>query len=205
MGILRKKDSSEPVIDDPALIAFERKIQDLYLAQPTEEVASKHISLMLAEAGASSGRSFRVPLLRRLRTSITVRIAAVTTLALGATGGLAYAGALPDAMQDAISSAAAKAGLELPLGDPDAARATQEKAEQVRSDTAKTVNDDVLDAVRSDYESGRQKGDAVSDAANQNRKNENHPSGDGIDRAATDDPPASGRPDDPQDQGPKKP
>lgn len=202
---MRRKNLGATDLTDPALAAFSEKLQSLFLQQPTDEVASGHISKMLAEVASPSARHFKVPLGRRLRSSLSFRVAAVTAVFIGATGGLAYAGALPDAMQDALSSAAAKAGFELPAGDPGQSTAGHAPGGDPGEDSGKSVKSDVLDAVRSDYESGRDKGDAVSDAASQNRSNEDHPNGDGLEGAATDDPPASGRPDDPQDQGPKKP
>lgn len=204
MSLLRRKDLGAPDLTDPALTAFSEKVQSLFLTEPTDEVASGHIAKMLAEVSSPSATHFKVPIRRRLRNSLSFRVAAVTAVFIGATGGLAYAGILPDAMQDALSSAASKAGFELPVGDPGQSTSGDDGARN-SGDSGQRAKEDVLDAVRSDYDSGREKGDAVSDAANQNRNSQDHPNGDGPKGTATDDPPASGRPDDPQDQGPKKP
>ena len=204
MRLLRRKDLEAVDLTDPDLAAFSERLQSLYLEDPGGEVVSRHISMMLAEADSPSSGHFKVPLSRRLRSSLSFRLAAVTAIFIGATGGLAYAGALPDAMQDALSSAASKAGFELPVGNPGQSASGQDQ-ENPGEDSGKSVKTDVLDAVRSDYESGRDKGDAVSDAATQNRNDQDHPNGNGVEGAATDDPPASGRPDDPQDPSPKKP
>lgn len=205
MRRLGRRDPRATDLTDPDLAAFRDKIQSVFIQGPSEEVASAHIAKMLAEVANPSTRPFKVPLGRRLRSSLSFRVAAATAIFIGATGGLAYAGAFPDAMQDALSSAASKAGFELPVGDPGQSAPARDGAGDSSEDSGKSVKNDVLDAVRSQYNSGREKGDAVSDAATQNRNNKDHPNGDGVERTATDDPPASGRPNDPQDQGPKKP
>lgn len=91
----------------------------------------------------------RPGLMARLRSSWAVRIAAGSTAALSATSGMAFAGVLPEPLQQAASDLADKVGLDLP--SPDEGR----------------TSDAVHDVVerKGDFEKGKDFGQAVRDAA----------------------------------------
>lgn len=59
----------------------------------------------------------KAPAKLKSRKRFALRLAAATAFATASLGGLAYAGVLPDQLQDALSNAAAKAGFDLPASD----------------------------------------------------------------------------------------
>jgi hypothetical protein len=73
---------------------------------------------------------------RFARTKVTALVAAATLLA---TGGLATAGALPDAAQGIVSDALAKVGITVPAGHPDGVEHPASTGEEV-SDLATTTD-----------------------------------------------------------------
>lgn len=126
----------------------------------------------------------RRPVLASLFASLGMKITTgVAVAATAATGGLAATGNLPDAAQSAVANVVEKIGVHIP--DPaDEKRQDSDHRQDGEvgedagkpedagqpEDAGKSVSDDVRDAVNGEYESGRDKGEAVSDAASQNRQ-----------------------------------
>ena len=130
-----------------------------------------------------------------LFASLTAKIAGVAVASTVAAGGFAATGTLPDPAQTAVANVVEKVGITIP--NPDKAAKTQEKAdakiaktEQKAADKiakteqkdgedgapgGKSVSEDVHKALDEEYESGQEKGDAVSDAASQNRQDDAAP------------------------------
>ena len=113
-------------------------------------------------------------LMARMRSSLLLRVAAGGTGAMMATGGMAYAGVLPDPVQRVVSNVAAKAGLDVPSPDDgtELADAGDETTEEDKgSETSKAVREVTRDKKK--FETGRDFGKAVSGAAhraNEERK-----------------------------------
>lgn len=148
----RDEEFDRLVASDPALEALVGRARKAFTSEPSDRTRQTHLARVMSVA--------KRPAVARRRTA---RIAAAAVMATGAFGGLAYAGALPDAIQDALSDAAAKAGFTLPASE--AHRAGGQGGD-------KSVSEDVHSVLEQDFESGREKGDAVSDAADQNRRSE---------------------------------
>ncbi len=153
----RDEEFDRLIASDPDLEVAVERVRKAFTAEPSEPKRQMHLAQVMSVA--------KRPAVARRRTA---RIAAAAVLATSAFGGLAYAGALPDAMQDALSDAATKAGFTLPASD------AHRNGNSVDADQGgdKSVSEDVHSVLDQDFDSGRDKGDAVSDAANQNRRSE---------------------------------
>lgn len=149
--------------------------------EPDRAIQARHLALMAEDirnldptiAGGSPTHPAVTPstprrksMLSTLFASLSAKIAAASFAAVAATGGLAAAGALPDPAQQAVADAAAKIGLHLPSPEDDASTQQHEAPE------VGPVNEDVQGVLEDDSLEGRDKGDAVSDAADQNRQDD---------------------------------
>jgi hypothetical protein len=92
----------------------------------------------------------RPSLMARLRSSWAVRLAAGSTAALTATGGMAYAGVLPDPVQEAVSDLVQKIGVDVP--SPSDEGSTSDAVHEVTER-------------KSEFDSGKEFGHSVRDAA----------------------------------------
>ena len=180
-----ERDEFEAAMADPAFAEFVEDAKSSLLVHPSPEVASKHLAAIVEAATSLEAAPARLPQKSTRRRKFALRVAAVTGAAFMALGGLAYAGVLPQQMQDALSDAAAKAGFSLPVSDErEAANAAH------TGDNGKSVSSDVKDVAHNKDLQGREKGDAVSDVADQNRQNENHPTSTATSNPSNEDPPA---------------
>lgn len=158
------------------------------------EVEDTHV-LAIMQAASDPGRMKLHPArpvrLGKAARRRTMRTLAATALLSAALGGMAFAGALPDAMQDALSNAAEKVGFHLPASEATtAARESRSEEAQNSSEHGKSVSDDVHSVLDDETLEGKEKGDAVSDAASQNRRSDRE---EGNSETATDIPPNSDR------------
>lgn len=159
------------------------------------EVEREHLlKIMQTVSDPSRMTASEAPRPKRLRRTFRLMLASGVGVAM--LSGLAFAGALPDAMQDALSDAAAKAGITLPASDEHRKDGDHRPAEQRSGkdgDHGKSVRDDVKKVLEDDSLEGKEKGDAVSDVASQNRQNDGH-AGQGATQTATDIPPGQSKP-----------
>jgi len=166
---------------------------------PAPEVQRRHLAAIVEEAQITSAsqqglapRSRRNKM-RRIFRPAWVKALAIVGVALAASTGLASAGVMPDPAQDALSKVAEKLGVDIPASDNAGKKAedpesTEDEAGDEDTGTAgedvegagtegengKSVADDVHAVLEDETLEGREKGDAVSDAASQNRQNETH-------------------------------
>lgn len=167
-----------------------------------EDVQDAHLIAMM-QAVSDPSRMSAKPLPRRRRG---FRLAAATATGFAMLSGLAFAGALPSAMQDALSDAAARAGFSLPVSAERSRADAEEAKKKAKNDEdgkGKSVSDDVHQVLNDDSLQGKEKGDAVSDVASQNRQNDERPDGSGTTETATD--PPQGRGDSKKPNPPGKP
>lgn len=108
------------------LASLRQSLSDAFPLPVIEEhVRDAHLARMLAAVvptqafAAAPVANDRTGALGSLKASITRRIAAVTVAFSAAFGGAAYAGVLPDPVQNAVSKAASVVGLDLPEGESD--------------------------------------------------------------------------------------
>lgn len=110
-----------------ALAAAVRRLRAGLLEAPSEGLAARHVAAMVAAARAAAPlpdpRRSPVRIITKRRAAVLALAAAMTL-----TGGLAWAGALPPAAQDAIAGVASHLGLDLPSSD-DHAPAAEHGAE----------------------------------------------------------------------------
>ena len=158
------------------LAAFCRDTRALLMQAPPESTAARHITEIaeaarrVAQGGggspASEGRSLDSPTQRRRWipfSSLGTRVAvAATGLALlAALGGAAYAGVLPDPIQDRVADIARNVGLSLPATGNDTHRGgivnTDDGAKVSRPEPAQRTADTGAEHNRS--ESGQNKPD----------------------------------------------
>jgi hypothetical protein len=148
-------------------------------------VEQRHVAAMIEAARSTP------PIAPRPRTSrvpLWTKIAAATVAAVAATGGLAAADQLPQPAQDAVASVAERVGMNLPHS-PDDVAVTEDEPTEGDTTESKRVNSDVQTVLEGGTLEGRDKGAAVSDAADQNRQDGNTPAAEH--RQDPDDPPAA--------------
>lgn len=171
------------------LDAFIRGLRAAYLAAPAPEVEERHVAAIVKAArlipdkgdpvvrpaskahgpgwqvsGLPKWRRTRV-MLTQLFATLTAKIAAGAVAAVAATSGLAVAGALPDPAQQAVSDAAARVGITLP--------SPGSVADEHRKDAdagERRVDAGVREVLEDESLEGRDKGEAVADAADANRR-----------------------------------
>ncbi len=153
----RDEEFDRLIASDSDLEALVGRVRQAFVSEPSDGARQTHLAQVMSVA--------KRPAVARRRAA---RIAAAAVLATGAFGGLAYAGALPDAVQNALSDAAAKAGFTLPASDAH----RNENSVDAGQGGDKSVSEDVHGVLDQEFDSGKDKGDAVSDAANQNRGSE---------------------------------
>lgn len=111
------------------LAALVRELRADLLEEPPADLAMRHVAAMVAAASEAGPDRSRRPTMRTLtpRRAAVLALAAAMTL----TGGLAWAGALPPAAQDAVAGVASHLGLDLPSSDdrPEAADHGREVSE----------------------------------------------------------------------------
>ncbi len=167
--------------------------------QPVDEATQqRHLAVIVEESKLTTANQpgfaprSRRDKMRKIFRPAWVKALAIVGVALSATTGLASAGVMPDPAQDALSKVAEKVGVAIPASDnagkkadapeDDAGEEGEEGTEGEDGDDAgtegeengKSVADDVHAVLEDDSLEGREKGDAVSDAASQNRQNETH-------------------------------
>ena len=165
---------------------FDRTSSDRLLAgDPAAGEATPAVAALLRAATPSPGREPSEPLLAAMaaeaRSSfdpsptptrnktviakiLTAKVAAVAAVvAFTATGAAAATGSLPDSAQDGIARAVSHVGVNLPSSaDSDTGDATENLGPDATTDNHGT---EVTDTVHQDYDSGADKGAAVSDTA----------------------------------------
>lgn len=124
-------------------------------------LAEKQITAIVRAAGRKATKR---SLVRRL--SLGARLGVASAVLTAAMGSLAYAGVLPAQMQDALSKAATKAGFHIPSSTNHGSSGSDQNGKSVSNDVHKVLDQDLT---------GREKGQQVSDTADQNRQNENVP------------------------------
>ncbi|MFN2610730.1 MAG: hypothetical protein ABR507_07670 [Actinomycetota bacterium] len=175
---MRTKNLEEPMedaISDERFAQFVERARSSMSAKPADELAAGHLSAIVVAASDPTlvNAPFRPKLARKRSRRLAAKLAAATAGALMALGGLAYAGVLPQKLQDALSDAAGKAGFTVP--------ASQEHRQDLANHQAnsgsngKSVSGDVHKVLNDTTLTGRDKGDAVSNVASQNRENDSHP------------------------------
>lgn len=145
------------------------------------------LAAMSAEARAGSGTA-RTPRSRpSLGTILTTKAAAaVAAVALTATGAAAANGSLPADAQDAVARAASHIGVDLPRPADDDVVDTSEPAVDGTEpvDTGQVDRGATVSTVaRADHDSGRDRGDAVSDTAKTDQAPDAPPAGERPDEA----------------------
>src|SRR5207248_8971339 len=111
-------------------------------------------------------------------SSLVAKIAAIAVAAAAATGGLAAANVLPASAQDTVSSALSHIGVHVPTSHGDSS--TDGGTADNNSSDAGQHGQDVSGAAHATYDSGRDKGAAVSGVASttgQEQRGANGPSG----------------------------
>jgi hypothetical protein len=169
-----REDPFEEAMSDEAFADFVSKARSTFIAQPSIQVASRHLAAIVEVASSldyAPDQGHARPKASSRRRRFAFKLAALTGAAFMALGGLAFAGVLPQKMQDAISDAAAKAGFTLPVSDEREAA----NAAHAGDSNDKNVSSDVTDVAKDRSLTGREKGETVSDVADQNRQNEAHP------------------------------
>jgi hypothetical protein len=173
--------ADEPVGEH--LTRFVEDVRSGFVTAAPAELERMHLAAIVKEAqgltsapaDVTSGprsRTRRKSMLSTLFASLGVKVAAAATAAVVTAGGAAAAtGALPDPVQQAVANAAEKVGVSLP--NPE-----DEKAEASEDD--KRVDDDVRTVLDDDSLTGRDKGGAVSDAADDNRQDGDRPGTSGV-------------------------
>ena len=181
------------------LAALVRDAHSAYKVVPGRAVQDRHVLSIVQQArlaidnGDPVARPVRkahgpawqaagLPKWRRRRTVLTSLFASLgmkltlgaAVAATAATGGLAATGNLPDAAQTAVANAVEKIGITIPNpGDASAGHrqdaGTPEDAVETE-DSGKSVNEDVKTVLENESLEGRDKGEAVSDAATTNRQ-----------------------------------
>jgi hypothetical protein len=184
-----RKPADRPDLDD--LVEFIRTAKAVSHQAPSPDVERRHLSAIVAATAEAPIELSRRRNMKSLIASRWTKIAAATVIAFGTTSGLAAANVLPAAAQNALAAAAEKVGFDLPRSsekahhnddDSDGTSDTEDGTEEGDTNDAgtageengKSVADDVHAVLEDDSLEGREKGDAVSDAASQNRQNETH-------------------------------
>jgi hypothetical protein len=118
--------------------------------------------------------------------TLAAKIAAITVAAAAATGGLAATSSLPAPAQDAVSSAFSHLGLHFPpaegAGEEAEPAADEENEQDVSANDASEHGRTVSETARAPYDSGRERGEAVSGVAStrgQEQRSSNVPSNPG--------------------------
>ncbi|MGH2758611.1 MAG: hypothetical protein ACRDKJ_03500 [Actinomycetota bacterium] len=179
--------------DDPDLDRLAKLIDGVKLAtvQPIDAaVEQRHVAAIVDAAHAASDASPA----RVRRVPLWTKIAAATVAAVAATGSLAAADQLPQPAQDAVASVAERVGMNLPSSEDEDVAVTEDErsGEKEGDDTeSKRVNEDVRTELEDDSLEGRDKGAAVSDAADENRRDGNTPAAENRQDEA-DNPPGAG-------------
>jgi len=137
-------------------------------------------------APAPNRSARRKSMLGALLAPLWAKIAVAALSAVAATSGLAAANVLPAPAQEAVANVAERLfGIDLPSEDDVATGDTESEgtgAEVAANDNGKPVNDDVKAVLEDDSLQGRDKGEAVADAADQNRQDgDKNPTGFGPD------------------------
>ena len=182
--------AAEQLLADPAGAGDDRVAE--LLAAAAHLSASEPSAELLADMADAARSSHDTPHLRRntpVRTRTLTRTALVAAaLTLTATSAAAAAGDLPDPAQDALATAAERVGFDLPRSGGTDENDDVEEVETAETETEGIEGDEVADEAegteaadpeandhgqmvssisRDDYESGREYGEAVSDAARQ--------------------------------------
>lgn len=197
-----KLPAGEDGFDDMA--AFVRGVRNAYLVAPEPTVTRRHLvaireeARLVASPASKAARQASGPkkwkrrrlVFGSLFASLTAKLVAGAALAAAATGGAAAAGVLPDPAQQVVADAAVKIGIV--LRNPASEAKERQDAEHRRDSLVnpEPVNDEVQDAIEN-TEPGPERGDAVSDAADSNRQDENAQSTQGNNPSDT---PSSGKP-----------
>lgn len=176
---------------------LDREVEERHLAAIKEalHLEGSRDSAIQGKRRATRRRSMIAGLLAPLWAKIAVAAGA----AVLATGGLAAADVLPQPAQDAVASAAERIGLELPSSeDGEEVEAVEEEGPEDEGSPpehaeGKSVSEDVHAVLEDDSLEGRDKGEAVADAASQNRQDAGrNPTGFGPDNHPTGPPEGSG-------------
>jgi hypothetical protein len=171
---------------DPRLAAFADDLRREFSTPPAPEVADRHLSAIVEVSQGLQGTVVPIRRKNMISTILGTLAGKVAAAALGltvATGAAASAGVLPDAAQDAVAKAAAKVGFTLPSSAGDEVEATEAEATEVEdgdngengqnpttAEEGKRVDGAVRDVAQDDSLEGREKGEAVSETAPQNRQ-----------------------------------
>lgn len=185
--------------EEQELQAIASEVLAAFVSPIDEVVARSHMLAIMQEVSDPARMSLEPAPRSGVRRRV-FRLMAATGLSLGMLTGLAFAGALPDAMQDALSDAAGKAGFSLPASEAHRQDAEHRKdgSQTGNADgNSKSVSDDVKEVLTDDSLEGKDKGDAVSDVASQNRQDDEHANPSGVTDTATGSPPDQGNPDKP--------
>jgi hypothetical protein len=155
--------------------AFLRSVRTTFVQQPSPELERAHLAAMAEAFQMVEPR--RKKMLSTVLASVWMKVAAAVASAVVATGGLAAANALPGPAQDAVASVADHVGINLPSSDDqgEASDAQDNEGDSASEDHGKSVSTDVHAVLDDDSLEGRAKGDAVSDAASQNRQDGDAP------------------------------
>ena len=186
--------------DEQELQAIASEVLAAFVAPIDEEVARSHMLAIMQEVSDPSRMTLEPAPRSKVRRRV-LRLVTATGLGLGMLTGLAFAGALPDAMQDALSDAADRAGFfSLPASEAHRQDADHRKDGSQTGNAdgkGKSVSNDVKEVLNDDSLEGKDKGDAVSDVASQNRQNDEHANPSGVTDTATGSPPDQGNPNKP--------
>ncbi|HVL82518.1 MAG TPA: hypothetical protein VM840_13090 [Actinomycetota bacterium] len=175
-------DRTDNWLSDPRLSGFAEDVRRAYVRPVTSEIADRHLAAVAAEYQAMEG--VFVPAAARATTrrrfAVTGLAGKVAAAALGltvATGAAAAAGALPAPAQDAVAKAAQKVGFTVPSSEEDAQVASEDatntdgdEQDAPAAGQGKRVDGAVRDVSKDDSLEGRDKGEAVSGTASQNRQ-----------------------------------
>jgi len=116
--LARKQSKLDGLIEDDADLREALSAIAAGVAEsPSKETAAAHLDLLRQATMEFRASGDLAPAKRKPRKKVAVRLAAATAIATASLGGMAYAGVLPDQLQDALSNAAAKAGFDLPASD----------------------------------------------------------------------------------------
>ncbi len=162
-----------------ALALFAQELKEEFVQEASPRVEAAHMAAMAAAASSLAEETAGVPtsgdetplpdprrktVLRSLFGSAPRKIATIALVAVASTSSLAAAGALPDPAQEAVAEFAQNFGVSLP------SPADEESSENAPD--VGPVNEDVQEVLDDDSLEGREKGEAVSDAADQNRQDD---------------------------------
>lgn len=205
---------------DPAggdLADFIRQVKKASMVAPDRAVADRHLAMIVdaarlvsdkgdpavrpaSKADGPAGQASGLPKWRRrtvlstLFASLSAKVTAVAFAATAATGGLAATGALPDAAQQAMSDLAARVGISIPSPHDASGDRRQDADNRRDEDAGKRVDGDVRTVLEDGSLTGKEKGGAVSDAADQNRRDAVVPAGAGQTPGAESNPTGYGDP-----------